>query len=299
MGKGYVTGLLVLLLAWGAKAQELRATVSINTDRVETTNQQVYQTLETAIRDFLNNTRWTSESYEEAERIDCGFVINIVNQNGGDRFSATLQVQSRRPVFSSNYYAPVLNYNDQKFNFRYTEFQPLIYNPNAYTNNLVSLLSYYAYMIIGMDADSFERNAGEEAFVQAQRILNQAQSGDGNGWTSAGNPKDRYWLIENLTASTYQAYRDAMYRYHRLGLDLMASDPEKGKRELTEALYLLQDLSRTRPNAILLQVFVDAKMDELKGVYSGGPKSEDINKVKLALSTIAPAYSATWAQFNQ
>ncbi|MDA9015249.1 DUF4835 family protein, partial [Flavobacteriaceae bacterium] len=212
----------VLMSSGSVQAQELNAQVIINSDLVNQTNQQIFKTLEQSLNEFLNTQVWTNQELLNQEKITCSFVLNLSNYNN-DQFEATLQVQSQRPVFDSNYDTPILNFLDRDIVFSYQEFQPLFFNQSSFESNLVSLLSFYAYVIIGLDADTFAENGGSIFYEQALQVVNLAQVTSRKGWKPSDGTRNRFWLIDNLRSNTFREYRQALYTYHRSGLDQMTT----------------------------------------------------------------------------
>jgi hypothetical protein len=223
-------------------------------------------------------------------------VINVSNYEN-DSFSATLQVSSSRPVFNSTYSSPVYNYNDRDFNFKYLEFQNLVFNPLQFESNLVSVISFHVFMILGMDADTFTLNGGDEYFAQAQTIANYSQQLNGQGWKLEDGLQSRFALIDNLLSPTFKEIRSTMYTYHREGMDVMAEDTKKGKSTVIDTLSELQKIHRRRPNSYLMRVFFDAKSDELMDILSGGP-SVNITEAVDILNKIAPMHSQKWRKIK-
>jgi len=284
--------LFTLLYSLGVLAQELNCTVTVIAQQTGNDNNVVFRNLEKQLNEFISNTQWTDKNYSQQERIDCNMVINVQEYNN-DLFAATLQVSSSRPVYNSTYNTPVYNYNDKSFNFRYLEFQNLVYNPIQFESNLISVLAFHVYMILGMDADTFELNGGSEYFKQAQIIANYSQQLNGQGWKLEDGLQSRFALIDNLMSSTFKEFRTTMYEYHINGLDLMHEDTKKGKTKLTSVLEELQKIHRRRPNSFLMRVFFDAKSDEIMDILSGGP-SVNITDSMDILNRIAPTYSQKW-----
>jgi hypothetical protein len=284
--------ILFLLAAFIGEAQELNCSVVVNSDQIGQTNQQIFKTLERAVNDFVNKTKWTDKQYAPAERIRCNMFISVTAYEN-NRFTATLQVQASRPVFNSSFLTPIFNFNDKNFSFNYQEFQPLVYNPNAFDSNLVSMLSYYVYTILGMDADSFAPNSGRGYFSQAQQIVNQSQQSGFAGWNQADGLKTRFSLSDDLQSNTYREFHQVMYEYHRLGLDKMSEDTRASKIKIANTLNLLALMNNRRPNSFLVQTFFDTKSDEILSIFSGGPQV-DITQTVETLNKIAPFYAAKW-----
>ena len=277
-------------------AQELNAQVIVNSDLVNQTNQQIFKTLEQSLNEFINTQVWTNQELLNQEKITCSFVLNLSNYNN-DQFEATLQVQSQRPVFDSNYDTPIMNFLDRDIIFSYQEFQPLFFNKSSFESNLVSLLSFYAYVIIGLDADTFVENGGSSYYEQALQVLNLAQVTSRKGWKPSDGTRNRFWLIDNLRANTFREYREALYAYHRSGLDQMTSAPLEGKEAIMKAIIQLEALFLRRPNAFLLQVFFDAKVEEIVNIFKEGPKV-DFKKTEIILKKIAPSFGSRWKQIK-
>lgn len=262
---------LLFLLLFGyvsVKAQDLNARVQVLSPKIQTTNKRVFAVLETAVKDFLNGRKWTADQVAPQERIDCNFVINITQWDGASTFSAEVQVQSSRPVFNSNYNSTLLNINDKDFDFTYTEGQILDFNDQLFQSNLSSFFAFYAYIIIGLDYDSFSKRGGTPYFEHALSIVNAAQTSAYKGWKGFDSNHNRYWLSENLSNNVYNNIRDFSYNYHRLGLDVMSSNADQGLKAITAALPAIAQIDRQRTGAFLPQVFFTAKSDELLQVLS-------------------------------
>lgn len=278
-------------------AQELSATITVNSDQVGQTNQQIFKTLERSLSDFINNNKWTNRKFAENERINAQFFITVTEYES-DRFQANLQIQSLRPVYNTAYDTPVFNYKDNSFNFQYQEFEPLVFNPNSFDSNLVGVIAYYIYIIIGLDADTFSLQGGDEYYRIAQNIVTQAQGTNFSGWTqTAQNNRTRFDLVDDLLSNTFREYRIAMYNYHRKGMDVLADNNSNGKQVIAGSLRLFETLIKRRPNAFLLQTFFDAKSEEIQNIFSDGPKV-DIVKLKESLNRVAPFYSSTWNEIQ-
>ena len=278
------------------RAQELNAQVIVNSDLVNQTNQQIFKTLERSLNEFLNTQVWTNKELLNQEKITCSFVLNLSNYNN-DLFEATLQVQSQRPIFDTNYDTPIFNFLDRDVVFSYQEFQPLFFNQSSFESNLVSLLSFYVYVIIGLDADTFAENGGSIYYEQALQVVNLAQVTSRKGWKASDGTRNRFWLIDNLRANTFREYRQALYTYHRSGLDRMTSVPFEGKEAVMKAIQQLEPLFLRRPNAFLLQIFFDAKVEEIVNLFKEGPKI-DFKATETVLKKIAPFFGSRWKQIK-
>jgi hypothetical protein len=261
--------LILLFITLGtASAQDLNARVSVLAPKVQTTNKRIFQTLETAMKDFLNGHKWLAEPVQPQERIDCNFVLNITAWDGGSNFSGELQVQSLRPVFNSNYNTTLLSINDKDFEFSYTEGQTIDYSDQSFTSNLASVMAYYAYVIAGMDNDSYTRLGGSGYYNLAQTVVTNAQTSAYKGWKAFDGNTNRYWLIENLNNKLYAPLRSFIYDYHRNGLDVMADNAAKGRKAISDLLPVLTKVDRQRIGAMLPLVFFTAKADELVSLYA-------------------------------
>ena len=290
---------LILLLVFylnPLKAQELDAQVIINSDLVNQTNQQIFKTLERSLSEFINTQVWSNKEFLNSEKITCSFIFNLSGYSN-DQFEATLQVQSQRPVFDSNYDSPTLNFLDKDVVFSYQEFQPLFFNKSSFESNLVSLISFYANIIIGLDADSFVLKGGDRFYEQAYQIVNLAQITSRKGWKPSDGRRNRFWLIDSLRSNSFREYRIVFYSYHREGLDQMTSNPKMGKITLMKSIQKLEPLFERRPNTFLIQIFFDAKVEEIVNLFSEGPKV-DFKKTENILKKIAPFFGGRWKQIR-
>lgn len=271
----FITFILILFLSHNFScAQDLNARVQVLSPKIQTTNRSAFISLESSIKDFLNGRKWSADQIAPQERIDCNFVINITQWDGASAFSAEVQVQSSRPVFGSNYNSTLININDKDFDFTYTAGQILDFNDQLFQSNLSSFFAFYAYVIVGLDYDSFAKRGGSPYFEHAQYIVNAAQTSAYKGWKAFDNNHDRYWLIENLNNTVYTSLRDFSYTYQRLGLDVMATNADQGLKTIVAALPSIAQVDRQRIGAFLPQVFFTAKSDELLQVLSKATPQE-------------------------
>ncbi|QNR24143.1 type IX secretion system protein PorD [Croceimicrobium hydrocarbonivorans] len=285
--KFWIGLLSIILLSPSLQAQELNARVQVLTPNIQATNKQLYTTLETAIREFLNNRKWTEESYSLEERIDCQFVLTI-NSRSNNTFSGHLQIFYSRPIFNSDYASPILVHRDNDVNFEYLEFDRLDFAPNSFISNLTSILAYYAYIVIGLDHDSYAPMSGTDYYNKAQNIVGNAQTSNYGGWDSfGGSNKNRYWLVDNLISPAFDNFRTCLYTYHRQGLDLMndASKIRTAKMNIKEALKSLKKVNDQRRNSFLLQLWFDAKQAEIVKIFSDGASipTADLKEVLIEL----------------
>ncbi len=261
---------LLLLGSIALQAQELNCRVSVNATQVQSSDRGVFKDMETAFAQFINSRQWTDDTYETFEKINCNILITLQNPKAIGVFDATVQIQSARPVFNSNYESIILNFADRDWQFDYIESQPLEYNDNSYISNLTSIIAFYSYIILGMDYDSFSELGGTEYFQKALNVVNNAQQSGRSGWDALGSTRNRYWLVENLTNQQILPLRRGFYKYHRLGLDTFQKDPENSRKQILEVLKELQKVKVAFPNSILVISFLDAKKDELINIFSEG-----------------------------
>ena len=289
--------LLLLISTVGVQAQELNATVTIDAEQTGQPNFQVFRTLQTELTEFLNNTSWTNQEVKNQERIDCNFTL-IIQSFESTAFTGTLQVQSSRPVYGSIYDSPVYNYNDRQFSFDYSEFQPLVFNINNFDSNLVSVLAYHVYTVIGLDADTFALNGGAEYFDVAKQIVNTAASSNFAGWKATDGTQSRYRYNDAMISNVYQEYHAALYTYHRHGMDKMDGvNQTLAKNNVIQSISTLKKINDRRPNSYLLRTFFDAKSDEIEAIFSGGSRV-DINTLVEHLNRIAPTRRANWSKIK-
>ncbi|MFT4670497.1 MAG: hypothetical protein ACI9HJ_002078 [Ulvibacter sp.] len=283
--------IFLLLLVSFTQAQQLNCTVTVNSETLGNANLQVFKTLETSLNEFINKTDWNGQTLKQNEKINCSMYINILSNNS-DQFTATLQVQSSRPIFNSSYSSPVLNHNDKDFSFRYTEFENLIFNPMVFESNLVSIISFYAYMILGMDQDTFVLESGNPNFETAQNITNVAQQSGYKGWSQIDGNQNRYFFINDMLSGSFSVVRKTTFDYHS-GLDLMSKDLKGAKERIKMSLLGLDRLNSAKPNSFLSRIFFDAKSDEILSVFSGGPSSS-ISDLIDSLNKTSPLNSSKW-----
>lgn len=288
--------LFFVFIAQG-KAQELNCLVIVNADQIQNTNNQIYNTLQNEITEYINNTKWTNNSYKPHEKISCAITLNILEQPSSNEFRGNIQIQASRPVFNSTYQTPIFNYKDDNLSFTYNEFQPLIYNENSFESNLVSILTFYAYTIIGIDADTFSLKGGEQFHQLAEKVVNLAQQGGFSGWNRIDGSNTRYQLNENILSPVYEDFRKVLYEYHIKGLDLMSDNKKEAKNNVANAIMSLQNIYNRRANAYLLRVFMDTKSDEIIDVFSDGPRINSTNLKELLLK-IYPTFSTKWEKIK-
>lgn len=287
---------------WGwAFAQELNCTVRIqNTSKSQTIDPKVYQTLQIALAEFMNNRKWTEDIFESFEKIECTILINIIEEASPEYLKTQVTIQATRPVFKSTYNSVLLNYVDKDFEFEYKHDQPLEFADNTHISNLTSLMAYYAYLIIGLDYDSFSPLGGNPYFLKAQGIVSNAQNAPEPGWKSKkySDTKNRYWIIENLLNAKYEKYRNAFYKYHRLGLDKMFDNLTEGKKVIIECLNDFSQTNKDNPSSVTIQLLMNAKSDELINIYTQGTPVEKNNAISI-LSALDPANSQKYRRIQK
>ena len=272
---------LLCFLASNVRAQEFNFTVTVNTKQVAGTDQRLYESLQEAVTNFMNNRIWTNIKFEEQERIE-GTMVIVVKSKDGNNITGELNIGLRRPVYKSNYNTPLLNYVDTDFSINYIESQPLDFNENSFTSNLTSLLAFYGYFCLGVYFDTFGLSGGDDMFHMCDMIMTQAQSAVEPGWKAFDSYRNRYWLLDSYTNTAYRSLRQFMYEYHRLGLDVMGSGKvDDGRATMTKTLDYVKSAYNTKPNLYFVQILNDTKRDEWKNVYSVGPQQERTKAVNI------------------
>ncbi len=272
----FVLIMLFSLVLHAQQGGELRCNISVESSKIQGTNKRVFQTLQTALYEFMNNRVWTTHTYSQNEKIECNIMV-VISEVTGDEYKASITVQSTRPVWGSSYKTTLLNYVDNNFSFTYTEYQTLEFNETQYLSNLTSTMAFYAYIILGIDYDTFSSEGGTDFFKKAETISNNASSSSDDGWKPfIKSNKNRYWLIKNIMDKNYQPCREFMYKYHRLGLDNMSKKQAEARIEIANSIDLLKKVFQSKPDPFLflLQVIFDAKADEFANVFSEGMPEE-------------------------
>lgn len=284
--------LFMLLFSLSALGQELNCNVTVVHSKIQGTNTQIFETLKEAITDFMNNTSWTNYVYEAHERIECNILFNLEQDGSANDFGGTVQIQARRPIYGSSYNSVLINHVDEDLSFRYEEFDPLEFNENAYVSNLTSILSFYAYIIIGLDSDSYGNMGGEEFFKIAEKIATNAQAGGYQGWKGSDSRKrtNRYWLVDNILDADYKPLREFNYQYHRLGLDHMSNSVQRGRSSIMDSIELIKNFHRNKPDPFMffLKIILDAKSNEIPQIFSDAPSNMK-SRVYSTMVSIDPA----------
>ncbi len=290
--------LSLLLISANLFSQELRCNVTVSAQRIQGANQNLFRTMQSDIYEFLNTRKWTDHVYGYDEKLKCNVMIILEEQISADEFSGTIQVQLIRPVFDSSYETTILNIKDNDFRCRYVEFQPLEFNETSNRENLTNILAYYAYVILGFNYDTFSLEGGTPYFEKAQAIINNSQNLPVKGWKSFESERNRYWLIENVLNKSYSDFRKCMYNYHRNGLDLMSQRVEEGRANIANSLRDLQKVFRKRPSTYILQMFFDAKVNELINVFSKSYPDES-SRVLTILNEIDPSNGNKYSKITE
>jgi hypothetical protein len=279
-------------------AQELEVNVTINTPKLQTADPKVFETLQSTMQEFMNNQKWTNEVFEQEERIKVDIVMTITKELSSNTFEAELSLQSIRPVYGSTYKTPLFKHQDKDVVFTYEQYQPLEYSQTTYLDNLTSILGYYAYICIGMDFDSFSPFGGEAYFQNAQDIVNRIPpnvASSVKGWRSVENNRNRYWLIENILSPRVRPFRQAIYDYHRQGLDIMHEDVAAGRAVMSQAIEALAGVDKSYPNSMILQVFSNTKSDEIIEIYKAASPQEKTAVVR-TMEKVNPAKASEYRQ---
>ncbi len=295
----YLAAVIVFLgLVKGLSAQELMCNFQVNSQQIQGTDKRVFESLNAAMTEFINNRRWSNYDFKNNERIECTMVLNIRERPSSDFFKASLNVVASRPIYGTTYNSVILNYIDQQFEFEYIEYQPLEYQENQFSSNLTSVVVYYIYLILGLDFDTFSPYGGTPYFEKAEQIVNVAQDAGYTGWSSSDNDRNRYWLIENYLNKSYADVRTFLYEYHSKGLDIMAEKTDQGRAAMAQSLKLLQSAHDSKPGLYILQLIIDAKKDEFVNIFKGGNPTEKTEVIAI-LKNVDPSNSSTYSRINE
>ncbi len=281
--------LLILLISGSGRlmSQELYITVQVQTPGIQGVDPTIFESFKTAVTEFMNNRKWTGYNFKINERIEGTLVFTFENVDG-DNFKGMLNVVLQRPVYNTDYNSTTLNLVDKDIHFQYTPTQRMDFTDNTYTNNLTSILAYYAYIMIGIDFDTFGETAGTPFYQKANDVVNSAQNSGESGWSSFDGQRNRYHLVADLLNNSYKDLRIFYYNYHRLGLDVMYKDPAKGRGVIASSLKLLKSVYDKRPGLYLLQVIIETKRDEMINIFKEGDPAEK-NQFVALMKEIDPA----------
>ena len=289
---------ILLLLLSDISAQELICNIRVNANQIQTSDKKIFNSLQSDLYEFVNNTKWTNTNFQSEERIECSILINISKMISNDEFEGSIQIQSTRPIYGTSYKSTLFNYQDNNFRFNYLEFQALEFTENTHLSNLTSVIGFYINIIIGLDFATFSEDGGMEYFGKAQKIVSNAQNAPQKGWKAFESDRNRYWLAHDLADPRYSDYQRTLYAYHRLGLDKLAEEPDDARYEITESLESLKSVFRENPSAFILKLFFDAKSDEITKIYSEAFPNEQARIVKV-LTEIDPTNSSKYQGITQ
>jgi hypothetical protein len=283
----------LFLMTSNINSQELNCLINVNYDQISGSNRQVFETLQSSLTEFVNQTKWTNRAVKQEEKIDCAMTI-IITSRDNNTFTATLQVQSTRPVYGSSYASPLLNLKDNDFSFKYNEFDPLIYNRNSFDSNLISTIVFYVNIILGLDADTFTLKGGDNELKEAQNVMLQAQQSGLASWQNVVGKQNRYLLIDNLLSPKLNNFRKILYNYHITGLDNFAANKDTGKQNIENSLLDLETIFNKTIGNFLIRTFFDAKADEVVNIYSDGPRTRKATQLTSTLRKISPNNNSKW-----
>jgi hypothetical protein len=278
------------------QAQELNAEVTVSTPKLQTTDPAVFKTLEKDLKEFLNQERWTNDEYKPYEKIDCNFSVNITAELGGNAFTADIALKAIRPVYGTEYKTVLINHVDRDIVINYQEFQPIENGTDFFKDNLSAVFSFYAQLILGLDAESFAPNGGDEYFRRAQTIINQvpsAVSDTDKGWQSLNRKTTRYWIMENMLSPRFTSFREAWYNYHRKGLDIMHMNLDAALVSMVDALKEVEKTNASYPNSIGVLMFLTAKSDEIVAIMKNASRTQK-TAVYDIMRKLDPANSAKY-----
>jgi hypothetical protein len=292
---------ILVIIPGSLFSQELNCNVQISAQQIQGSNRQVFENMQRDVYEFMNNTVWTNHVFNYSERIECNYLINLTDQLSADEFTGTIQIQLKRPIYNTTYNSTILNFVDNNFKFRYVEFQPLEFDPSTYRSNLVSVLAYYTYIVLGFDYDSFSPEGGTEYFQMAEKIVSNAQNAPETGWKpyDGSRNRNRYWLVKNALDKGYEGVRQFIYEYYMNGLDKMESKTSEARTNIVESLKLVQEVYRKKPDPFmyLVQIIIDAKSDELVNIFSES-FPEEKGRVMEILNEIDPANKTKYGKIT-
>jgi hypothetical protein len=291
--------ILFTLIGFAVQAQEFNCKVKVLSAAILNVDKQVFTTMEKSIADFINTRKWTNDEFGANERIDMNIMLNLTNKAADDDiYSATLTIQSSRPVFNSSYTSPLVNFVDKDVVFRYSQFTPFQFDDNRVVgndplaSNITAILAYYAYLVLGLDYDSFSPNGGSAFFKRAQNVVNNAPEDKGvSGWKAVEGNRNRYWVIDQILSPRFQEVRNYLYTMHRDGFDKMSTNPEEARQKILSGIPKLNQVNRENPTSILLQFFFNAKSDELAKVVAQLPKEQRASYVTMLSAMDVPNVS--------
>ncbi|MEI6883358.1 MAG: DUF4835 family protein [Bacteroidota bacterium] len=281
--KSFIISIGFFLLSMFSFSQEMNCIVTVSATQLEGTDKRVFENLQNAIYEFVNNRKWSNYNFKIEERVECTILLTVNERLGTDEYRGNINIVLRRPILNTAYNSVLLNYIDKGFQFRYVEFQPLDYSDGTFSSNLTSVLAFYTYMYLGLYFDSFSQEGGQAFLVKAQGVVTTAQNANEPGWKAFDGTRNRYWMIENFMNPSNSALREFYYKYHRLGLDQMYEKLDAGRENCSQSLELIKTLFNTKPDLFAIQLLTDAKRDEFINVYSDQrvPPSEKATVVNI------------------
>jgi hypothetical protein len=291
----FLSFFLILNIAF---AQEFNCTVQVISPQVQSSDKRIFETLQNALRDFINNRKWSDDSFLNQEKVECTIILNISDRPSSDAFKGTLQIISRRPVYKTSYNTILFDFLDQDLNFKYIEDQTLEYVENNNSSGLTSIIAYYCYIMLGLDYDSFAPEGGTPFLQRAQNIVNISQNNSEPGWKAFEGTRNRYWLTENLLVPLFKPMREVFYKYNRKGMDMMTTDIVVARKEIMDCLDLLKKVAIQRPNSLLMQIFFNAKSDEIINIFKEAAPDEK-NRVSTLLNEIDPSNSTKYQKIGK
>lgn len=293
MKKVVVMFFIAILLISKGYSQEFLVNISVNAPTIEGTDRRVFEALQSALYEFMNNRKWTNASIKNLERIECTMMLTVRERLSSDEYKGTLNVVLQRPIYKTSYNSVQLNFIDENVQFKYLESQPLEFSENSYSSNLTAVFAYYAYIMLGLDFDSFSPNGGDAFYSAAENIVNSAQNANERGWKAFDGNRNRYWLVENLRNPSYRMLRQFIYEYHRQGLDVMSDNQDEGRAAIATSLSYLEQAKKSRSDLFFLQLLTDAKRDEIINIFSKGSPQEK-TKVANIMREVDPANASKY-----
>lgn len=298
MVKRLLLAILVFVMTLNMSGQEFLCTIGIQSQKVEGVDKSVFDALKTSMFEFMNNRKWSSYNFKIEERIQATMVFTFDNVVGGDEFTGSVNIVLQRPIYNTDYASPVINMIDKDIHFRYVPYQTMEFVENSYTNNLTSILAYYAYLMLGLDFDTYSLYGGTEFYEKAQTVVNAAQSAPEKGWQAFEGPKNRNQLVANLLNSSYQSLRTFLYEYHRKGMDNMSQSKESARSTISKSLIHFKSVNDKRPGLYPLQIFVESKRSEIIDIFNQATPAEKTAMINI-MKNVDPANSSTYDDVNK
>lgn len=290
--------LIGIVMTINVSAQEFLCNINIQSQKVTGIDKSVFDAMQTSMFEFMNNRKWSSYNFKMEERIQCTMLFTINEAVGGDEFTGTLNIVLQRPIYKTDYQSPVINLVDNDIHFRYVPYQSMEYADNTYSSNLTSILAYYAYLMLGLDFDTFSLNGGTEYYEKAETVVNSAQSAPEQGWQAFEGPKNRNQLVAGLMNTSYEGLRTFLYEYHRKGLDNMSENMNLSRSTIAKSLINFKTINNKRPGLYPLQVMVESKRDEIVNIFKEATPAEKTAIINI-MKEVDPANSSTYQDMNK